>query len=312
MPRPASAIVAIPVRNEAERIAACLDALANQDDIRGLSVFLLLNGCTDATLRVAQTIAPALPFPLLLHEARLPAGHAHAGEARGRAMDAAAAMLEGMGAPDGLLLTTDADSRVAQDWLSATRAAIAAGADAVAGQVTYDAAEIALLPPALRQRIALEAEYDSLLARIESLVAPMPHDPWPRHRMASGASLALRLGTYRRVGGLPRLPVGEDRALVAALAQAGARIRHATSVRVVTSCRLDGRAAEGAAATLCRWLVRPDAACDAALPPLRQLLRGRRGLPPASAALTPSALVTEIRRARRLLRLLDRRPTVTA
>ena len=65
----------------------------------------------------------------------------------------------------------------------------------------------------------------------------------------------------------------------------GIKVRHALDVSVVTSCRLDGRAAGGAADTMRQRRDMPDAECDAdlepALPTLRRaIMRGllRRAL----------------------------------
>jgi len=262
-----AAVVAIPARNEAARIGACLDALAAQPEASSLTVLLLLNGCTDETEALARSHARHSAFRLVLRHEELASGLSHAGEARGRALDAAAGLLEREGQPDGVLLTTDADSRVAPDWLAAIRAELERGADAVAGRVEYDPDETATLPSPLLLRLELEATYAALLAEMEARLDPVQHDAWPRHRMASGASLAIRLPAYRRAGGLPRVRVGEDRAMIAALQAVDARIRHAPGVRVLTSCRTDGRAAGGAADTLRRWAREPASACDTMLEP---------------------------------------------
>lgn len=258
-------MVAIPARNEAGRIGPCLDALAAQPEASSLTVLLLLNGCTDATEAQARDHADRAAFRLILCREQLPPGRAHVGEARGRAMDAAAALLEQQGQRGGVVLSTDADSRVAPDWLSANISELQAGADAVAGQVEYDPEEIASLPPALRARIELEQSYADLLARMEAALDPLSGEAWPRHRMASGASIAVHLPAYRRAGGLPRIPVGEDRAMVAALRAVDARIRHSRAVRVLTSCRMEGRASGGAADTLRLWADQPSLPCDSLL-----------------------------------------------
>jgi hypothetical protein len=98
-----AAVVAIPARNEAARIGACLDALALQPEAPALKV-LLLNGCTDGTEAEARASAARASFRLILRHEDLPLGLAHAGEARGRALDAAAALLEREAQPQGLLL----------------------------------------------------------------------------------------------------------------------------------------------------------------------------------------------------------------
>ena len=81
-----------------------------------------------------------------------------------------------------------------------------------------DPAEAARLPAALRRQEAREARYAALLDEMAALVDPDPHDPWPRHAAHSGASHRLDAGGLpARVGGLPAVPVGEDRALFEAL-----------------------------------------------------------------------------------------------
>jgi len=243
------AVVAVPARNEAARIAACLSAFEGQVGVGSgaFGVLLLVNNASDGTAALARELSGRLPYPLRVSEIDLPPERAHAGWARRLAMDEAGSWLDEAGHADGVILTTDADSRVAADWVATTLAAFDAGADAVAGLVTLDAEEAARLPPALRLRSALEDEYEGLLAELQACLDPEVHDPWPRHAMASGASLAVTLGAYRSVGGLPPVPLGEDRALVAALLSRDARVRHPLDVRVVTSGRLDGRAAVEAA-----------------------------------------------------------------
>ncbi|MCI0753841.1 hypothetical protein [Teichococcus vastitatis] len=158
----------------------------------------------------------------------------------------------------------------------------------MAGQIDYDPDETAALPDPLQRRITLEVAYAALPAEMEARLDPVQHDAWPRHRMASGASLAIRLPAYRRAGCLPRVSAGEDRAMLAALRALDADSRHAPAVRVLTSCRTEGRATGGAADTLRRWTSEPDATCDPALEPdfaacmPRPMSRGRSAGPPAS------------------------------
>lgn len=277
------AVIAIPARDEAARLPACLAGLARQQHLDGVAVLVLANNCHDDTAAVARALAPALPFRLEVREASLPAALSHAGGARRAAMEAAADLLAAEADPrHAALLSTDADGRAEPGWLAANLAALAAGADAVAGAISPDPAEAALLPAALRRQEAREARYAALLDEMASLVDPDPHDPWPRHAAHSGASIALTLAAYRCVGGLPAVPVGEDRALFEALIRAEMRVRHCPDARVVVSCRLDGRAAGGMADTLRRRLEEADAApLDAQLEPALDTLfrlRCRRAL----------------------------------
>ncbi|MEH3116435.1 MAG: glycosyltransferase family A protein [Methylorubrum populi] len=257
-------IIAIPVRNEAERIARCLRAVGGQTGLAPgrLGLVLFLNNCTDGTAEIVAGLVPEMSIPVRVIE-RTCAG-AHAGWARRAAMDAAAAWLDAEGAAAaGTLLTTDADSIVPPDWAAANLAALAAGADAVAGRVELIPEEAALLPPSLPARGRLEDAYDALITEMEARIDPDPHDPWPCHRTTIGASLAVRLSAYTQVGGMPEIPLGEDGAFVGALLQRGFRVRHDRAVRVLISARLTGRAAGGVADTIRSRCEEPDALCDA-------------------------------------------------
>ncbi|MBA5770798.1 hypothetical protein, partial [Escherichia coli] len=63
------------------------------------------------------------------------------------------------------------------------------------------------------ERGRMEWQYQQLVAELQSRSDPEAHDPWPRHNQNCGASAAVTLDAYRRIGGLPPIPVGEDRAL---------------------------------------------------------------------------------------------------
>lgn len=271
-PRSPRAVVAIPVYNEAERIGACLEALAAQQGIGagGLSVVLFLNNCTDDTAQLVTALRPILPIPVRVIERDFV--DANAGWARRAAMEAAAAWLEEAGAADGVILTTDADSRVPADWVARNLAAIAGGADAVAGRIMLDEADAKRLPAALHARGAVEGAYEALLTELQARLDPIPHDPWPRHWTTSGATLSVRLSSYRQVGGMPPLAVSEDRAFVSSLLSSDARVRHDPEVLVVTSGRLDGRAPGGAADTMKLRCEVPESPCDPRLEALPRAL----------------------------------------
>lgn len=185
-----STVVAIPVCNEELHIEPCLRALDGQQDLAvgSLGILLLLNNCTDGTAARIFALASDLTCALRVVVRDEPA--ASAGWARRRAMDAAAAWIE-EGRNDGVLLTTDADSRVPSDWVARNVRGIAAGADAVAGRLALDKVDAALLPAALHERGALEAEYEALLAEITARLDPTAGNPWPHHWCRSGASLAI-------------------------------------------------------------------------------------------------------------------------
>jgi GT2 family glycosyltransferase len=258
-----SIVVAIPVKNEAERIAKCLRALSRQSGISRHQTVLLLNNCVDDSAAIVRDLAPNLPMPIHRFEVTLPPEHANAGYARRTAMQAA----EDFVAPQGVLLTTDADACVYPDWIANNLVALREGADAVAGCIEIDPAEAALIPPKLHEDDSRECAYAALLDEIHARLDWDPADPWPRHSEQSGASIAVSVDAYRRAGGIPGVALGEDRAFFEALRRIDARIRHASKVRVVVSGRILGRAAGGMADTIRRRIVKPDDMLDDRLEP---------------------------------------------
>ena len=123
--------ICVPVRNE-ERLAAALIAALAGLDRRGvaLAVFLHLDSCTDGTERVVRDAAASLPFTLSVE-----CGDGLAAPNAGRARRGAMALgLRHASAAGGILLTTDADSRPAPDWLQATVAALSVS-DVAAGRI---------------------------------------------------------------------------------------------------------------------------------------------------------------------------------
>ena len=265
-----STVVAIPVRNERQHILACLRALDGQCGLAADSfgALLFLNNCTDDTEKLIATARLRLPLRVVVRDS----ADASAGWARRCAIEAAAEWLDENPVVDGVLLTTDADSRVAPDWVVRNVAALDAGADAVAGRLSLDAEDEALLPPSLRVRGDLEAQYEALLIEITACLDPLPGNPWPHHWCRSGASLATRLSTYLRIGGMPDIPLGEDRAFVEAMLAHDLVVRHDPNLVVVTSGRLQGRAEGGVADTIRLRCDLPDSLCDDRLERLERVV----------------------------------------
>ncbi len=255
--------VAIPVKDEVERIVQCLGALAGQEDVdlADMVVVLLLNNCRDGTLEQVRAVADQLPMAVQTHSVELARGFANAGWARKLAMDAAADLVR---PDDGIILTTDADTLVNEDWVAQSVRELDGGLDAVAGFVMADPMELMELDAGVLDRGRVEWEYQQMAAELQARADPEPHDPWPRHNQNCGASAAIWARTYRRIGGLPPLPVGEDRALFERVRQFDGKIRHSLDVQVVTSARTDGRAMGGVAEQL-RLRGDPDHPCDDAL-----------------------------------------------
>jgi glycosyltransferase involved in cell wall biosynthesis len=225
--------VVVPARDEQDRIAACIDALAAQEGVppARFEVLVVLDRCTDDT--AGRALAAARRHPRLrLH--LLAAIAPGAGAARRRGMDEAAARLEAVAGDGGLIASTDADSRPRRDWLRRQLELVAGGALAVGGLIEVAAGDELLRRRALR----LETRMEAAGAGADG------------HPFFSGASMALTVGAYRAAGGLRPLAALEDSALERSLEERGIPIVRSRDVCVVTSGRTDGRARHGLAADL--------------------------------------------------------------
>lgn len=265
--------IAVPAYDEADRIGRCLDSLAAQNDPGPIIAIVVANNCSDATAAIAR--APrAIRVDVIEHSF---AEHERgAGAARRMAMTQAAQH-------GAIVLTTDADCVADRDWVRAHRAAFARGADAVAGQVSADWSELRLHPEAALRIGELEWTYLGLIAEAEPLFDPVAHDPAPRHAQRCGANLGITRLMLERVGGVPALATGEDRALLAAVEQVDGRIRHDRAPHVTASARLVGRAGGGMADAL-RERLDPGYLCDDRLVPADALVALWRARQAARAA----------------------------
>lgn len=251
----------MPVRNEAPtlpRLVAALAAQRNLDgrplDRRRYEVLLLLNNCTDHSAAVAARLRRRYPaLRLRVSEAIFPSDRAHVGWARRALCDAACHRLASLGRPRGLILTTDADSRPAIDWIAQTQREIDGGREGVGGRVLLEPGEAAAMDPEVRRLFLLDIGYRRALEQLRDLYVPDEHDPFPRHHQHFGASLAITTEMYQRVGGMPPLRSNEDVALYRAIIRSGGRFRHSMRVRVFTSARAAGRAEGGLADAIAWW-----------------------------------------------------------
>jgi hypothetical protein len=234
-----------------------------------LAIVLLLNNCTDDTSSIVRNLVLALSVSVHTFNITLPAELANAGYARRMVMTQAEEFVQ----DNGVLLTTDADACVDSNWIAFNLLELERGADAVAGRIEIDPAEAGMIPARLHEDDARECTYADLLDRINAEFDPDPFDPWPRHSEHSGASIAVTVSAYRRAGGIPNMPLGEDRAFLSALRRVDARIRHAPEVRVVVSGRTIGRAVGGMADTIRRRMIKPDETIDDRLEPAEDAAR---------------------------------------
>ncbi len=166
---PKLSVVAIPVRDEAERIGGCLAALSRQS-VPADHIVLLLNNCTDRTAEVVKEL-PKAHHQLHIIECNLDESLASAGVARAMAMKHAASLVDSLRKDEAVILTTDADAEVPENWVEANLRAIEQGADAVCGMAVIDPLEALLIPRHLHEDDAREVAYGRLLDEIAS------HDP---------------------------------------------------------------------------------------------------------------------------------------
>jgi hypothetical protein len=244
--------VAIPALNERENIVRCVTALSRQPEALAentrFSVHVLANNCSDGTAEVLRESFGSREW-LRIHEITSADGEANAGWARRMALEHAASDLA---APDDLILSSDADTVVARDWTGTMFRYFQDGFDAIAGIARIRGGDWGELTCEQQHRLRMLTKYQALLSYLRR-DRSAPDDPWPNHGYEGGASIGLTFGMYRKIGGCPPLPSGEDRAMFGAVRAAGGSIRHALDVRVFTSGRRIGRAKGGTADTIGQW-----------------------------------------------------------
>lgn len=233
--RPDRIAVGVPVRNEARRLPRLLNALARQDTGGKLTVCFLLDGCLDDSEALLTAWKPFLPFEIVIGS--LPyCDTPNAGRARRAAMRLCKQVT---GREAAALLTTDADSAPATDWVRASCSALEQ-VDVVAGHIRRTHPK----PDCWRTRLE---DYLEALHTFRRTVDPIIYDPLPSHPSLGGASLGFRSDVYETLDGFPPLAQGEDREIVARARREGFRVRHDPAVLVVTSGRTTGRAIGGLA-----------------------------------------------------------------
>ncbi|MFN8112701.1 MAG: glucosyl-3-phosphoglycerate synthase [Solirubrobacterales bacterium] len=243
-----AACVVVPARDEEDLIGGCIAALAAQRGVDSgtWEVILVLDGCSDSTEDRAREAAHRSGGPALM---TVESGGAGAGGARALGMEIACRRLEEAGAERGLIATTDADSRVADDWLRNQLAAVAAGAEAIGGAIELDPVEASgLSAPTLERRGREHSQ------RMLSIAGDGPTE----HPHFAGASIGVTPRAFRAIGGMEARPALEDEALAARLRRSEIEIHRLAAVRVATSARTDGRALRGLSRDLqvSEWVAR--------------------------------------------------------
>lgn len=242
--RPDAVGVCIPVRDEAALLPDLLSALARQHhpgDLRMIVCFML-DGCTDASADIVARIGSGHGLDIMIDSIVRPP-MANAGRARRRAMAMGQAALSNCA--QAALLTTDADSVPADDWITANLRALEQ-ADVVAGRIERRVAPVDRHRRANAVQTRVESYYDRLFV-LRRTLDPVPWEAPRTHHYTSGASLAFRGGAYADIGGFPPRAAAEDATVVDAAHDHGLCVRRDAEVVVRTSSRIHGRAAGGLA-----------------------------------------------------------------
>ncbi len=266
--------IAIPARDEQRRIAQSLAAVQRSlnEGKRDGGVVLVVNNSTDGSYDIAQRWLTFHQVRHVIADVNFHPSVSHAGMARRVATDLARTIIQ----PDGILLTTDADTAPHQDWVKHTVQALSDSADIVCGAIELAGEEVAALPQHIQIELAQEGEYRALTVELNSLVNACPILPWRQSGSAGGASLGFKATVYDDVGGIPPIPCGEDGAFVAKAISRDWRAKFAANVRVTTSCRLVGRAKGGLADGIAARISNAEPYLDEALEPAMATLSRAR------------------------------------
>jgi hypothetical protein len=198
----------LPVRDEAERVGPCVQALLGQTGVRDLQIRVLDDGSSDGTVDVVHAVAAGDPRLTVVRGEPLPSGwwgKPHACQQLADEVDA------------DVLVFVDADVVLAPHGVAATVALLRwSGLDLVSPyprQVAVSAAE-RLVQPLLEW---------SFLTTLPLRAAE--RSPRPSLAAANGQLLAVDAATYRRAGGhaAVRAEMLEDIALLRAVKRAGGR-----------------------------------------------------------------------------------------
>jgi GT2 family glycosyltransferase len=257
-------VVVIPACNEAERIGACLAALASQEERGGCAVHVCVNNTDDDTAEIVRDRARRHGLALVLSEVRLPRG----GVGRARRLGHLLAMRFSPKA--GAFLSTDADCEAEPGWLGAMRAALEAH-PAVLGRIEG----LDDLPPDLLEKLRHGGRVEDDYMRLSMEFARLVSDDEATSiglNTAGGANLGICREVYRAIGGFRPLTSREDRDLIDRVMAAGYRPARAEEAVVRASMRSEGRAPGGMADKIAERLSGGAMSLDTALAPVSAML----------------------------------------
>ena len=251
--------VVIPVKNEEAYITNTLRAFSHQVDENGIpldndrfEILILANNCSDNSVRLIKDFKRLHPsLNIHLKEIMLAPHEANIGYVRRQLMNAAYSRLyKNKG---GVIMTTDGDTIVANDWIINNLLEIENGADAVGGRIMLCPEELIDMDEQTFYFHKKDETYQLLVAELESKILDAAHDPAPRHHQHFHGSFAVTTDCYIKAGGIPYVAYLEDCAFFENLQALDAKVRHSNKVVVHTSARCNGRAEVGLAYQLNKW-----------------------------------------------------------
>lgn len=251
--------VVIPVKNEADCIAECLSAFLIQTDTEGQKIdektfelLILVNNCTDESAAIIEKFIEKNPnvnvFP---EEIILEREQANIGFVRKTLMDIAYSRLNKNGG--GIIMTTDADTIVSQDWICQNIREITEGADAVGGRILFKEDDLNNLDSNTLLFHEEDEKYQLLVAEFETHMLENFDCNKTGHHQHFNGSFAVTTGCYEKAGGIPEVTHLEDCAFYEQLLRIDAKVRHSTDVKVKTSARYIGRTEIGLSNQLHLW-----------------------------------------------------------
>lgn len=251
--------IVIPVKDEETYIEDLLNSLKDQVDLAGnkvnyklYEVLILANNCSDGTVDLIKNFKlKNKKINLYLEEVVLEAEQANIGFVRKTLMDLAYTRLSTNSG--GLILTTDGDTIVSQDWVAQNLAEIRNGAEAVGGRILLKEEEFQCLDNGISFFHKKDEEYQLLVAELEAEVLENFDYRKGGHHQHFNGSFAVTTACYQKSGGVPVVKNLEDCAFYDRLLAIDAKVRHSNNVVVKTSARCIGRTDIGLSHQLNIW-----------------------------------------------------------
>ncbi|SEV96479.1 hypothetical protein SAMN05421765_1529 [Kaistella antarctica] len=247
------------MKDEETYIEDLLISLKDQVDLAGnkincdlYEVLILANNCFDGTVDLIKKFKQKnKKINLHLEEVVLEADQANIGFVRKTLMDLAYTRLSINGG--GLILTTDGDTIVSQDWVAQNLAEIKNGAEAVGGRILLKENEFECLDNGICFFHKKDEEYQLLVAELEAEVLENFDYRKGGHHQHFNGSFAVTTDCYQKSGGVPVVKNLEDCAFYDRLLAVDAKVRHSNNVVVKTSARCVGRTDIGLSHQLNIW-----------------------------------------------------------